>query len=271
MRQLTLVEPGRLEWLDVDEPVLRDGRDALVRPLAVATCDLDAPVIAGLTPYRPPIAIGHECVAVVAEAGDGGPAAGTLVSVPFQVSCGACERCRRGLTGNCESVPFLSMYGFGSFGGDWGGFLSDARPGPVRGPHACVPARGRLRGGCRERVRQRGRRLAAGGARPRAVAGRRGADRRRLAERWHVRSADRPGAGRHARCLLRRRRGAIAKGRGAGRRGRRGLPGAPGAVSRHRDGGCRPGCAGAGRALHRPRRRLHLCRDPVSAARRPSR
>lgn len=132
MRQLTLVEPGRLEWLDVDEPVLRDGRDALVRPLAVATCDLDAPVIAGLTPYRPPIAIGHECVAVVAEAGDGGPAAGTLVSVPFQVSCGACERCRRGLTGNCESVPFLSMYGFGSFGGDWGGFLSDV----VRVPFA---------------------------------------------------------------------------------------------------------------------------------------
>jgi alcohol dehydrogenase len=125
MRQLTLVEPARLEWLDVDEPERLDGRDGLVRPLAVATCDLDAPVIAGLTPYRPPIAIGHECVAEVVDAPDGGPASGTLVSVPFQVSCGDCERCRRGLTGNCESVPFLSMYGFGAFGGDWGGFLSD--------------------------------------------------------------------------------------------------------------------------------------------------
>jgi threonine dehydrogenase-like Zn-dependent dehydrogenase len=125
MRQLTLVEPRRLEWLDVDDPERQDGRDALVRPLAVATCDLDAPVIAGLTPYQPPIAIGHECVAEVVEATEGGPAGGALVSVPFQVSCGECERCRRGLTGNCESVPFLSMYGFGSFGGDWGGFLSD--------------------------------------------------------------------------------------------------------------------------------------------------
>ena len=47
MRQLTLVEPRRLEWLDVDEPERQDGRDAIVRPLAVATCDLDAPVIAG--------------------------------------------------------------------------------------------------------------------------------------------------------------------------------------------------------------------------------
>jgi len=138
MRQLTLVEPRRLEWLDVDDPERQDGRDALVRPLAVATCDLDAPVIAGLTPYQPPIAIGHECVAEVVEATEGGPAGGALVSVPFQVSCGECERCRRGLTGNCESVPFLSMYGFGSFGGDWGGFLSDL----VRVPwadHMLVP------------------------------------------------------------------------------------------------------------------------------------
>jgi threonine dehydrogenase-like Zn-dependent dehydrogenase len=125
MRQLTLVERHRLEWWDVDDPERQDARDALVRPLAVATCDLDAPVIAGRTPYQPPIAVGHECVAEVVEAADGGPERGALVSVPFQISCGACARCRGGLTGNCETVPFLSMYGFGSFGGDWGGFLSD--------------------------------------------------------------------------------------------------------------------------------------------------
>jgi threonine dehydrogenase-like Zn-dependent dehydrogenase len=125
MRQLTLIEPHRLDWLEVDDPERKDDRDALVRPLAVATCDLDAPIIAGRTPYPPPIAVGHECVAEVVEAADGGPERGALVSVPFQISCGECSRCRRGLTGNCESVPFLSMYGFGSFGGDWGGFLSD--------------------------------------------------------------------------------------------------------------------------------------------------
>jgi threonine dehydrogenase-like Zn-dependent dehydrogenase len=125
MRQLTLIEPHRLEWSDVDEPERREARDALVRPLAVATCDLDAMIIAGRTPYQPPLAVGHECVAEVVEAPEGGPEPGTRVSVPFQISCGECERCRRGLTGNCESVPPLSMYGFGAFGGDWGGFLSD--------------------------------------------------------------------------------------------------------------------------------------------------
>ena len=138
MRQLTLVEPRRLEWLDVDDPERQDGRDALVRPLAVATCDLDAPVIAGLTPYQPPIAIGHECVAEVVEATEGGPAGGALVSVPFQVSCGECAACLRGHTGNCRSVKGTAMYGFGAVGGDWGGFLSDL----VRVPwadHMLVP------------------------------------------------------------------------------------------------------------------------------------
>jgi threonine dehydrogenase-like Zn-dependent dehydrogenase len=132
MRELTLVEPRRLEWADVEEPRRRDDRDALVRPLAVATCDLDAMMITGATPWQPPIAMGHECVAEVLEAAEGGPEPGTLVSVPFQISCGDCARCRRGLTGNCESVPFLSMYGFGAAGGNWGGFLSDV----VRVPYA---------------------------------------------------------------------------------------------------------------------------------------
>src|SRR5204863_4350538 len=29
------------------------------------------------------------------------------------------------LTGNCATVPPRSMFGFGAFGGDWGGMLSD--------------------------------------------------------------------------------------------------------------------------------------------------
>jgi len=104
MRQLTLVEPQRLEWRDVDAPRREDARDALVRPLAVATCDLDALIIGGRTPYPPPIAIGHECVAEVVDAE---AREGTLVSVPFQISCGECDHCRRGLTGNCERVAAL--------------------------------------------------------------------------------------------------------------------------------------------------------------------
>jgi alcohol dehydrogenase len=81
-------------------------------------------MIFGQTPFPFPIQLGHECVAEVVEGPDGF-APGERVVVPFQISCGTCEPCRRGLTGNCATVPPLSMYGFGSLGGDWGGMLSD--------------------------------------------------------------------------------------------------------------------------------------------------
>ena len=139
MRQLTLTEERAVQWHDVPDPVLEGPREALVRPLAVALCDIDQPIIRGEAPFPGPIALGHECVAEVVEAGsDVGFRPGQRVVVPFQVSCGECERCRRGQTGDCLSVPERSMYGFGAFGGDWGGVLSDL----VRVPfadHMLVP------------------------------------------------------------------------------------------------------------------------------------
>ena len=47
MRQLTLVEPSTLRWLEVDEPRIESPSEALVRPLAVAICDLDPFIIQG--------------------------------------------------------------------------------------------------------------------------------------------------------------------------------------------------------------------------------
>ncbi len=126
MRQLTMTAERAVEWLDVPEPALEGDREALVRPLAVALCDLDQPILRGEAPIPGPIALGHEFVAEVVEAGHGaGVAPGDRVIVPFQISCGECERCRRGHTANCTTVRPGSMYGFGAFGGDWGGALSD--------------------------------------------------------------------------------------------------------------------------------------------------
>lgn len=62
------------------------------------------------------------------EAGDAaGVRPGDRVLIPFQISCGECDPCRAGRTGNCDSVPPASTYGFG-FGPEgtrWGGFLAD--------------------------------------------------------------------------------------------------------------------------------------------------
>jgi threonine dehydrogenase-like Zn-dependent dehydrogenase len=127
VQQLNYTSPDHLEWRDAPEPPLDSDRAALVRPRAVATCDLDALIIRGQSPFPPPFPIGHECVAEVVDAGDRvtsfGP--GQLVSVPFQISCGECEPCRRGRTGNCAGVDFMSSYGFGPAVERWGGFLSD--------------------------------------------------------------------------------------------------------------------------------------------------
>jgi threonine dehydrogenase-like Zn-dependent dehydrogenase len=127
MQQLTYTGPGRLEWREADEPRLDSDRAALVRPIAVATCDLDALIVGGESPFPAPFPIGHECVAEVLDAGDAAGACepGRLVSVPFQISCGECAPCRRGRTGNCASVGFMSTYGFGPAVGRWGGFLAD--------------------------------------------------------------------------------------------------------------------------------------------------
>ncbi len=127
MQQLTYTAPNELHWLEADEPTLSSDAAALVRPVAVATCDLDALILAGESPFPAPFPIGHECVAEVIDAGDaaGSFARGQLVSVPFQISCGECAACRRGRSSNCTSVPFMSTYGFGPAVEQWGGFLSD--------------------------------------------------------------------------------------------------------------------------------------------------
>jgi threonine dehydrogenase-like Zn-dependent dehydrogenase len=137
-----MTEDRRLEWWEVGEPRLQESRDALVRPLAVAACDLDFRIIRGETPLGGPIALGHEVVGEVVDVGDaaaaGGLAPGDAVVVPFQISCGDCARCVAGQSSMCESVPRRSMYGFGAMGGPWGGALSDLMRVPFA-DHMLVP------------------------------------------------------------------------------------------------------------------------------------
>jgi alcohol dehydrogenase len=63
MRSLVLEDTRCLAWQEVPEPQGQHEREAIVRPLAVATCDLDQPMIFGQTPFAMPIHLGHECVA----------------------------------------------------------------------------------------------------------------------------------------------------------------------------------------------------------------
>jgi alcohol dehydrogenase len=135
MQQLTCTGPGALEWRDVPEPRLEGDGEALVRPLAVARCDIDRILTAGLFPMRGPFAVGHECVGEVAALGDGvrGLEIGQRVVVAFQIGCGTCRTCAAGRTALCERMPTLSDYGMQPLSGvEYGGMVSDL----IRVPYA---------------------------------------------------------------------------------------------------------------------------------------
>jgi len=99
VRQLTYVRPGLAEW-----------RDAIVRPLAVARCDLDV-AMATLGLFPGPYPVGHETVAEIvatgAEASRWQP--GDRVLVPFQVSCGRSPACLAGRFAACH--PYRARAG----------------------------------------------------------------------------------------------------------------------------------------------------------------
>jgi alcohol dehydrogenase len=127
MRALSVAPGGRVRWVDVPVPPPPGPTEAIVRPIASATCDLDRAIALGASLFPLPLHLGHECVAEVIAVGErvGSVTVGERVVVPFQINCGACRACRAGRTANCTGAPPLSMYGMGLVGGLWGGAFSE--------------------------------------------------------------------------------------------------------------------------------------------------
>ena len=137
MRALVFRGPMALAWEEVETPKLVEPRDALVRPIAVARCDLDPAIALGLYPMPAPFVMGHEMVGEVVAVGEAisNVRLGDKVIVPFQLSCMTCAPCLRGHTNACESVPSGTAFGLGPHGGiDLGGALAEL----VRVPWADV-------------------------------------------------------------------------------------------------------------------------------------
>src|SRR3954470_21791058 len=128
MRQLMFEQAGSYVWREAAEPEIDAPDQAIVRPLLVACCDLDVAVAEGRLPLPPGHAVGHEGIGEVVAAGEAvqGVAPGDRVVIPFQISCGQCRECRRGVTGSCGALPLMAMYGMAPLAGlDGGGFMAD--------------------------------------------------------------------------------------------------------------------------------------------------
>ena len=137
MRALMFRGPMALAWEEVETPQLMEPRDALVRPIAVARCDLDPAIALGLYPMPAPFVMGHEMVGEVVAIGEAvsNVRLGDKVIVPFQLSCMTCAPCLRGHTNACVNVPSGTAFGLGPHGGiDLGGALAEL----VRVPWADV-------------------------------------------------------------------------------------------------------------------------------------
>lgn len=126
MLELMYEGPGRLRWSPAPDPILKSPKEALVRPIAAAFCDLDRRIRQGKSPFQPRFPIGHEAVAEVLEVGSAVSTVqrGDVVAVPWKIACGECGPCLFGRSTACAAVPKYAGYGTPA-GGVWGGLFSE--------------------------------------------------------------------------------------------------------------------------------------------------
>jgi threonine dehydrogenase-like Zn-dependent dehydrogenase len=92
---------------NVPDPSIQEPTDAVVRITTTAICGSDLHLYEVLTPYMEEGDIlGHEPMGVVEEVGPEvtNLSPGDRVVIPFQVSCGLCFMCERGLQTQCETT-----------------------------------------------------------------------------------------------------------------------------------------------------------------------
>ena len=141
MRALTWQGIEKVIVDEVPDPVILAATDAIVRVTSTAICGSDLHLYKVLAPYLTPgDVLGHEFMGEVV---DVGAAVGTLevgdrVVVPFNISCGSCWMCSRGLFAQCETTQNreqgkgASLFGYTSLYGQVPGGQAEL----VRVPHA---------------------------------------------------------------------------------------------------------------------------------------
>ena len=133
------VEEVRVD--DVPDPSIQQPTDAVIRVTSTAICGSDLHLYGVLAPFltRGDV-LGHEFMGIVEQVGDevGNLKVGDRVVVPFNISCGHCWMCSRGLFAQCETTQNTeqgkgaSLFGYTSLYGAVPGGQAEY----VRVPHA---------------------------------------------------------------------------------------------------------------------------------------
>jgi len=106
---------------DVEDAVLEDPADVVVRVTSSAICGTDLHMYDGRTGAEPGMVIGHEPLGVVEQAGNAVTLVkpGDRVVIPTHLFCGMCFNCVRGDTAACLRVRpggFGAAYGYAGLG-----------------------------------------------------------------------------------------------------------------------------------------------------------
>jgi threonine dehydrogenase-like Zn-dependent dehydrogenase len=148
MRAMVYRGPYKIRVEDKDVPAIEHPNDAIVRVTLAAICGSDLHLYHGLMPdTRIGHTFGHEFIGVVEQVGPSvqNLAVGDRVMVPFNIFCGSCWFCARGLYSNCHNVnpnatAVGGIYGYSHTTGGYDGGQSQyvrvpfADVGPVRIP-----------------------------------------------------------------------------------------------------------------------------------------
>ena len=107
MKAMTYRGPYKLRVESKPEPKIEHPNDAIVRVTTAAICGSDLHLYHGMMPdTRVGTTFGHEFIGVVEEVGSSveNLQRGDRVMVPFNIYCGSCFFCARGLFSNCHNV-----------------------------------------------------------------------------------------------------------------------------------------------------------------------
>jgi glutathione-independent formaldehyde dehydrogenase len=128
MKAVVYEGPRKVSVKDVPDARIEEPTDLLVRITTTNICGSDLHMYEGRTSFETGRVFGHENLGEVVEVG---PAVskvkvGEYVVLPFNIACGHCKQCEKGLTNYCltmQPVPHLAgaAYGFADMGPYQGG------------------------------------------------------------------------------------------------------------------------------------------------------
>ncbi|MGH3857072.1 MAG: glutathione-independent formaldehyde dehydrogenase [Pseudonocardiaceae bacterium] len=126
MRAVVYNGPKDVSVNEMPDAKIEDQTDAVIQITATNICGSDLHMYEGRTDLEPGTIIGHENLGEVVEVGHSVASVkvGDRICLPFNISCGFCANCERGLTGFCLTVnpPAAGgAYGYADMGPYSGG------------------------------------------------------------------------------------------------------------------------------------------------------